>query len=175
MLKFVLTLAAATALFAADGPRRAPGFALPDGKMKVYDLYDYRGKPVLLEFISTSCPHCLAFSGTIDKARKKYGDRFQVIAVTNPPDNLNNVNQFIAAHKIDYPVLFDSGQAAYSYILSGKFDLPQVFLIDSQGMIYKQFGYGPSTQDFFEGDGLITELDRLFGPAKPPAAAPKKK
>ena len=58
------------------------------------------------------------------------------------------MNQFIAGHKIDYPVLFDSGQAAYSYILSGKFDLPQVFLIDSQGMIYKQFGYGPLRRTF---------------------------
>ena len=41
-------LLCALGVSAAEQPRRAPGFALPDSKMEVHDLYDYRGKPVIL-------------------------------------------------------------------------------------------------------------------------------
>src|SRR5437868_13351845 len=110
--------AAAGALIAADSAnRRAPGFALPDSKMEVHDLYDYRGKIVLLEFMQTTCPHCAAFTSVIKKIQQKYGDKVAVLAVANPPDNANTVTQFIAGHQITYPVLFDVGQVAYSYVL----------------------------------------------------------
>src|ERR1700730_15625960 len=37
--------------------RRAPGFALPDPEYKhFYDLQDYRGKGVLIDIMSTTCP-----------------------------------------------------------------------------------------------------------------------
>lgn len=149
-------------LLAADGPRRAPGFALADTKAKLYDLYDYRGKIVLLEFMQTNCAHCAAFTNVIKKIQQKYGDKVAILAVANPPDNGNTVNQFIAGHQITYPVLFDMGQVAYSYVLKGSVDLPQVFLIDSKGMIYSQFGYSPMTRDIFEGNGLLNEIDRML-------------
>ena len=46
MRTFLIPLLCALALAAADAPRRAPGFALFDSSMTVYDLYDYRGKVV---------------------------------------------------------------------------------------------------------------------------------
>src|ERR1051325_10639526 len=147
----------AAALAAADAPRRAPGFALSDTKMKIHDLYAYRGKPVILEFMQTTCPHCAAFTEILDKVQQKYGDRITILAVANPPDSANTVNQYIAGHNITYPVLFDMGQVAYSYILKPSFDLPQIFLIDANGMIYNSFGYSPMTRDIFEGNGLMTE------------------
>ena len=43
--------------------RRAPGFALPDlGYTHTYDLQDYRGKVVVIDIMSTTCPHCAAIS-----------------------------------------------------------------------------------------------------------------
>ncbi len=177
MFRFILALAAAGALHAADAPRRAPGFALPDSKMQVHDLYDFRGKPLLLEFMNTGCPHCGAFAGVLQKVKQKYGARLNIVAVANPPDNMTTVAQYIAKQKVAYPILFDMGQAAYSYLLTTTFDLPQVFLIDAQGMIFRHFSYGPTTQSIFEGDGLMAELDRLLGAggAAPKTAAPRKK
>ena len=167
----VAFLLCAAAGFAADGPRRAPGFALIDSAGKLHDLYDFRGKPLVLEFMQTACPHCAAFASVLTKVREKYGDRIAIVAIANPPDNANTVGQYIAGHKIAYPILFDMGQVAYSYILKPSFDLPQVFLIDANGMIYNSFGHSPLTRDIFEGNGLINELDKML--AEPEAAAPK--
>jgi peroxiredoxin len=149
-------------LFAADAPRRAPGFSIPDSRMKLFDLYDYRGKPVILEFMQTTCPHCGAFTSILAKVQEKYGNKVAILAVANPPDNQSSVGQFITNHKITWPILFDMGQVAYSYVLKPSFDLPQLFLIDASGMIYSSFGYSPMTRDIFEGNGLLVEVGRML-------------
>jgi len=161
----------AMALVAADLPRRAPGFALTDIQGKWYDLYDFRGKPVVLEFMQTNCPHCAGFVAVLEKVQQKYGDRVKIISIANPPDNPNTMSQFVAGHQLTYPLLFDMGQVAYSYILKPRFDLPAVFVIDANGMIHNSFEYGPMTRDIFEGNGLLNELDKMLGA---PTAAPKR-
>ena len=161
----VLASLCVAGLFAADAPRRAPGFSLPDSRMKLFDLYDYRGKPVILEFMQTTCPHCGAFTSILSKVQEKYGNKVAILSVANPPDNQASVGQFIANHKITWPILFDMGQVAYSYVLKPSFDLPQLFLIDPRGMIYSSFGYSPMTRDIFEGNGLFVEVERLLSQA----------
>ena len=162
MRNAIALLLCAVAVCAQDAPRRAPGFALMDGQMKVHDLYDYRGRPVILELMKTDCPHCAAFADVLGKVQQKYGDRIQIIAIANPPDNMTKVKQYIAGHGVTYPVLFDCGQAAYSYVLKQAIDLPQVFLIDAKGMIQEHFEYGPLSRDIFEGDGLMNEVGRVL-------------
>jgi len=153
----------AAALFAADLPRRAPGFALADSKMKVYDLYDYRGKIVVLEFMQTVCPHCATFASVLDKVGQKFGDKVQILSVVNmQQDNDRSVAEYVAGHNITYPVLFDAGQMAYSYVLKPELNYPQVFVIDAQGMIQRQYEYGPMSRDIFEGNGLIGEIERVM-------------
>ncbi len=170
----------ATALSAAEPGQRAPGFALPNTKMDVVDLYDFRGKPVVLEFMQTTCPHCAAFATTLERVQKKYGSRVAIIAVANPPDTIDSVNRFMQGHGIQYPILFDMGQAAYSYLRTAKFDLPQVYLIDANGIIFNHYGYSALSRSIFEGDGLINEIERLFAaagakPSSRPNAAPGKR
>jgi peroxiredoxin len=146
---------------------RAPGFALPDAKLQVYDLYDYRGKMVLLELMSTTCQHCNAFANVLEKVQSQFAGRVQILAVANSrQDNQDSVAQYVAAHKINYPVLFDAGQMAFSYVRKSPFDLPQVFLIDGNGIVQRHYEYGPFSKEIFEGNALVTEIDKLLGPAK---------
>ena len=50
--------------------RRAPGFALPDPAYQhYYDLQDYAGKVVLIDIMSTRCPHCLLASTTLEQVK----------------------------------------------------------------------------------------------------------
>jgi peroxiredoxin len=167
MRTIISTLLCVAALLAADtANRRAPGFALPDSKMQVYDLADYRGKLVILEFMQTDCPHCAAFAPILSEVQQKYGDRVAILAVANSThDNQNTVAQYIAGHQVRYPVLFDAGQMAYSYFRSGTFDNPHIYLIDANGTIRSEFGYGPMTKEVFEGKGLFAEIDRLLAGA----------
>src|SRR5512142_2308185 len=136
---FLAILLSTLAVSAAEPGQRAPGFALPDSKLDVVDLYDFRGKPVIVEFMKTDCPHCAAFAKVLQKVRQKYGQRVGIIAIANPPDSTATVANYVKGHGIDYPVLFDSGQAAYSYVRKGQFDLPQVYLIDANGIIYNHY------------------------------------
>ena len=68
-----------------------------------------------------------------------------------------------------YPILFDSGQMAYSYFLSQAFDNPHVFLIDGNGIIKDDFGYSPMTKEIFEGKALFAEINKLLPAGGTPA------
>ena len=168
MRTILITALSIASLAAADGPRRAPGFALADTKGQWHDLYDYRGKIVLLEFMQTTCPHCAAFTEVLKKVQQKYGNKVAILAVANPPDSGNAIAQFVAGHQITYPIVFDMGQVAYSYVLKPNVDLPQVYLIDANGMIYADHSYSPMSRDIFEGNGLFNEIDRMLAAAGAP-------
>ena len=149
--------------------RRAPGFALPDSKMQVVDLADYRGKIVLLDFMQTNCAHCGTFSDVLERVQQKYGDQVAILAVVNSGgDTQDTVAQYISGHRITYPVLFDAGQMAFSYLRSMRFDTPHAFLIDAGGTIRNDWEYSLITRDIFEGNGLMPEIDSLLsGKAAP--------
>jgi len=175
MFRFLLPLVALTSMlsFAADaGLRRAPGFSLPDSKLRQYDLYDYRGKVVVLDFMMTNCPHCATFTKTLERVKAKYGDRVAILSVVNyASDNSSTVANYIQANKVTTPILFDCGQVMASYLRlqSAKqaVDMPHVYVIDAQGRIRGDFTYSMLTRPFFEGGGVFTELDALLAPAAP--------
>ncbi|MEO8596173.1 MAG: TlpA disulfide reductase family protein [Candidatus Solibacter sp.] len=172
MKKLLSLLLLAVTLFAA-GPllRRAPGFCLIDTKGQWQDLADYRGKVVLVEFMQTNCPHCATFSTVLANLKAKYGDRVAILAVANPPDTPQTMMQFANGHKLSYPLLYDQGQVAASYVRSPSVDLPTVYLIDGNGMIRNSWQNNVLTKDIFDGPGLAREIDKLM---VAPAATPYK-
>jgi len=163
MRTILITLLCSLALAAAEGPRRAPGFALPDLKLQFHDLADYRGKVLVLEFLKTDCPHCAAFAEVLAQIQPKYGDKVAVLAVANiKTDSAQNIAQYIAGHKLTYPVALDEGQMMFSYVRTPKGDLPHVYVIDARGYIRADYEYGLLTRDVFEGKALFTDIDRLL-------------
>ena len=174
--KVALTLAGVlcgVVLFAAGPLRRAPGFCLIDTTGEWRDLADYRGKVVLVEFMKTDCPHCAAFSTVLNGLKLKYGDKLAILAVANPPDNPQTMMLFSNGHKLLYPMLYDQGQVAVSYVRAQSLDLPAVWLIDSGGMIRNSWQNNALTKDIFEGNGLAKEIDKVLAGAAP--ATPAKK
>jgi peroxiredoxin len=149
-------------MVAAAADRRAPGFSLVDSKGIEHDLADYRGKPLLLAFIQTTCPHCAIFADNLQQAQQRYGDKLAILAVVTPPDDPGKVNAFIAGHKITFSILFDSGQMSYSYVLSQTLPFPQLFIIDAGGTIRAEHAYGPLTKEIFEGNGLGPAIGRIL-------------
>ena len=146
--------------------RRAPGFSLPDTKQQQHDPQDYRGKILLVEFFQSTCPHCVSFSKTLEEVSAKYAGKVAVLSIAVLPDTFAKVQNYVQANKITTPVLFDCGQVAASYYKVGPqnptVEFPHVFLIDGQGMIRNDFGYGPQTRDIFEGRALFAEVDRML-------------
>jgi peroxiredoxin len=167
MRKFLTILVCLAACVATAADRRAPGFDLADTNGAWHDLADYRGKPVLLAMIQTTCPHCAAFAENLERVREKYGDKIGVLAVVVPPDTLDKAKQFTAGHKITYPIVFDSGQMCFSYVRNPNLQFPRLYIIDNSGMIASDNEFSPLTAALFEGNGLSPVIDRLL-------AAPKK-
>lgn len=162
-MRNILSLLLCTAaLLSAQEARRAPGWALIDYKMKVYDLADYRGRIVILEFMQTNCPHCAAVADTLAAVEQRYGSKVQIVSVVAPPDNSQTVYNYSVGHKLDYPVLMDSGQMMYSYVQSPNIAFPRIYVIDGRGMIRFDYPYDVTTRDIFDGKGLNTAIDRLL-------------
>ncbi len=171
-MRYFLTLLASAAVLCASGElsgRRAPGFSLPDVRTRQHDLQEYRGKIVVLDIMQSKCPHCGRLADILEKLHRKYGEKVAVLSIVNPPDTQTTVAHFMVEHGITTPVLFDCGQVSISYLEATpqhpSVDVPHLFLIDGQGMIRNDFGYGFDTRNIFEGDGLDLEIDRLMGGA----------
>jgi peroxiredoxin len=174
-MRYVLGFLASAALLFASGElsgRRAPGFSLPDLHGQQHDLYDYRGKIVLIDIIQTTCPHCQQLADVLVKVEARYGGKVAVLTFAIPRDTPATVAGFVAEHKVTSPVLFDCGQVSASYLKATpqnpKVNVPHLFVIDTQGMIRDDFAYGFDTRNIFEGEGLDIVIDRLLA-APPPA------
>lgn len=184
MRKIATLLLCAIAAMAAvcAGPlsgRRVPSFALPDAKTVYYDILDYRGKVVLVELMQTNCPHCQSLVAPLEKVYAKYGSSVQILSIVVPPDNADTVKQFIARYQIQYPILFDCGQATAALLkvspANPKVTFPQLLLVDKAGMIREDYE-GSRDEAFLTGPGLFQSIDKLLGgaPAKTPATSVKK-
>lgn len=125
--------------------RRAPGFSLPDQRLKQHDLQDYKGKVVVFDFMRTDCPKCQALTPVLEQLKAKYGDKIQVLAVVpaNGVDNTQTVGKYVAALKATSPFLFDCGQMTASYLQitpqKPQIHLPHVVIVDKAGMIRREF------------------------------------
>lgn len=150
--------------------RRAPGFSLPDQNLKQHDLYDYRGRVVIIDVMSVSCPHCATFSKVLEGVKQRYGNRVQILSVVNYRDNQAAVKKYMSDHGVGGSFLFDCGQMTASYLqlspAKPTYQTPHFFVIDREGWIREDFGYNPLYQGIFEGDGIYGIIDKYVGPAE---------
>ena len=140
--------------------RRAPSFALPDSNLKAYDILDYRGRWLLLDFTKTDCPYCRSFAVSLEQLKTKLGPKAAILGIVMPPDNTATVAKYIADTKTTVPVLFDSGQTAMWYFkatpLHPSFDAPHLFAINPQGQLVRDWAQGQ-----LEAPGFAAELQAL--------------
>jgi len=163
-MRFFLTLALAAGLpLAAQNlsGRRAPSFSLPDSAMMQHDLLDYRGRWLLIDFMATNCPHCMALSKVMEQVHAQLPKVAIISVVIAPPDNQQTVAQYVASTGAKSTTfVFDQGQMAVSYFKATPanpgFDTPHLFIIDPNGMIVKDIPQSPVLEDV----GLIRVLQQ---------------
>ena len=104
-------------------------------------LADLKGKVVLLDFWSTTCPPCLKEMKVLeDLYREIDRDDLQIVGVAAGGESLKEIARFAARRKIPYPLLQDkSGIVADAYQVRS---LPTLYVIDRDGKISdSQAGY----------------------------------
>jgi len=145
-LRWLPAAAALLAVFApaapAAGPRPKPAdftINLMDGK--TLTLSQYRGHPVVLAFILTSCPHCQAAVKVLSKLQTEYGSRgLQVLASAIEQDSQAHIALFIKNFAPPFPVGYNSGTEAEALIRpTGRLPMmPLMGIFDKKGILLAQ-------------------------------------
>jgi peroxiredoxin len=115
--------------------QEAPDFTLKDLSGRRHSLRDYRGKTVVVSFLSTQCPIVDAYHERIRKLAADYEQRGVVILGLYPNNNepLSAVKAKAAEQKLSFPVMKDEGsQVADLYHAQST---PEMFVIDGAGRL----------------------------------------
>ncbi len=164
MKVFAAILVVALSLMAAGdySNRRAPGFSLADSHYQQHDPQDYRGKVLIIDIMATPCAICGTLVDTLVKVKAKYGDKVGIISIVTQPDNHDTADRFASAHKMTWPIVFDSGQVIVSYLKvtpsNPQVHFPHVFIIDHDGYIRNDFE--PADARFETFEGICAEIDK---------------
>jgi thiol-disulfide isomerase/thioredoxin len=161
------SLLAATLVWAVPPmPRKSPEFSILEssptsGPDKQSLLSAYRGKVVVLAFVSTECSHCQAFSQVLTKLHKELGPRgFQPIAVALNPQAKMLTPGFVKTFNIDFPVGYsDSYEPIRSFLGYSTTDrpkIPLIVVIDRMGMIRAESP--PETDPNLQDEGYMRAL-----------------
>jgi len=141
VLRLFLSLLLATAAFSAgcvelrpwDGGA-TPALALDDLAGKRYDLADYKGSVVLVNFWATWCEPCRAEMPSLERLRKSLrGKRFEVLAV-NLAEPLSRIERFVDGVPVSFPLLRDRDSAT-SKAWKARL-LPATYVVGRDGRIH---------------------------------------
>ena len=146
LLIALLTVAASTALLAADSPAvgtNAPDFSLTDSKGKTQSVSQYKGKYVVLEWFNPECPFVKKHygSGNMQKLQEEFTGKGVVwLSVdSSAPGKQGHLTAEQASAKMSEWktkqtafVLDPDGKAGQSY---GAKNTPHMFVINPEGKV----------------------------------------
>jgi peroxiredoxin len=139
---------------------KAPDFSLRTVQGDLFNLSDYKGKVVLLNFWGTWCGPCRREIPDFNKLHDKYQkDGLEIVGITITSGSPENIYSFMKDWDIEYTILTDiednETQRVTAYYgraigqpITG---LPTTLIIDRDGYIVK--GYiGPRNEELFYND-----------------------
>lgn len=112
----------------------APDFTLDSLDGRKVTLAEQRGRAVILNFWSTTCPPCVAeMPGLNALYREQRGNGLVVLGIALDPAE-GPVRELVARQRIEYPILMDGAKDVY-FDAYGLFGQPVSILIDRAGVV----------------------------------------
>lgn len=175
MFRFLTSLILAAGLAGAQVPRPAPEYSFKLTNGQTVNLSQYRGKAVVLEFLLTTCPHCMRAAQTLSKLQTEYGaKKLQVLGVAVNDGAAQELPMFIQQNGVNYPVGTAANQSMYTFLrlsVMQRVLMPQVAFIDKDGVIRNQVA---GDDPMFQGDeeaNLRAAISPLVKEVQAPPAA----
>lgn len=143
-------------------------------------LSQFKGKPVVLEFFSTTCPHCQKSAEVLEKTLRAYAAKgVQVIAVSTDENQRKEFPEFRKKYGATYPMGTVANQEGYRFFglsVMRPFYVPTFAFIDRNGVIRERFIGGlpadnPNAGPSAEYAAMTKQVDALLKVA-PVAARP---
>ena len=136
----------------------APDFVVYDENGNEVHLYDYIGKPIVLNFWASWCGPCKMEMPDFNERYLQLGDEihFLMINMTDGArETISTASAFIAEQGYQFPVFYDTtGSAAMTY---GAYSLPTTFFIDAQGHAIAQAVGAIDADTLQQGIDMITK------------------
>lgn len=169
-------------VFAEDVNTPAPELDIKMENGQTVKLSQYKGKPVMLMFFSTTCPHCQKSAESVEKTLRTYGPKgLQILAVSSDEKQRKDFPEFRQKYGATYPMGTVGNQEGYRFFglsVMRPFYVPTFAFIDRGGVIRAQFIGGllqnnPNGGPAAETAEMAKQVDALLkgASAKPAAVA----
>ncbi len=133
----------------------AVDFKLKDSDGNVYQLKQYRGRVVIVNFWTTWCPPCRFELPSMERAYKQLKkDGVEILAI-NVGENADTIFTFTADYPVSFPLLMDIDSSVINdYPVVG---LPTTYIVDTNGrLVYRAVG----TREWDDAD-LLKQIKAL--------------
>jgi len=135
----------------------APDFVLESTDGKEVRLSDFKGQVILLDFWATWCPPCRFSTPVLAELDKKYREKGLIIIGISLDDDHSEVKPYMEDNEIEHIMLYSDDKIDRLYRIRS---IPSFFLIDSEGIIVKQYeGYHPRLEKVWEKEVKKLLLD----------------
>ena len=126
---------------ATEDVNKAPNFSLQSMSDSIYVLENLKGKVVLINFWATWCGPCRMEIPDFNDLYDKYNEKGLEILGISISDTKEQLNNFLNAYKINYPVLYGSVTEMQKVLFDygGVYSVPISFLIDRENNIKRVY------------------------------------
>jgi thiol-disulfide isomerase/thioredoxin len=132
MIRTIIVAAVLLLCSLTGSAQSAPALQLKTIDGRAFNLSDYKGKVMLLNFWATWCPPCRQEIPELIKYQREYRrSGLQVVGVTYPPESLSRVRRFARRTRMNYPIAL--GTKETKLLFASTETLPMTVIIDAQG------------------------------------------
>ena len=143
----------------ANEPVIAPDFTVYDADGNPVNLYDYAGKPIVLNFWASWCGPCQMEMPDFHEKYLELGEDVQFLMINmtdGSRETVESASDFIAQQGYTFPVFYDTTtEAAMTY---GAYSLPTTFFISAEGHAIAR------ATGAIDGETLQRGIDMIYTP-----------
>lgn len=136
---FVALVGPSITLAQLEVPRPAPSLEFTSFQGEKVSLADLKGKPVLIMFFSTTCPHCQNTAETIAPIYAELKPKgIEVLGLALDADGKKNLSSFVSNHAVRFPVTTSSRLEFSRFTgvpVMARWYYPYLVLVDKKGQI----------------------------------------